>query len=155
MTKLFVVRHAHAGSRHDWDGPDQTRPLDGKGWRQAQGICDLLAGEDVKRLVSSPYVRCVDTFVPLGEKLGLQVVADERLAEGAGAAAALELVADLRGTTAAICSHGDVIPDLLDALVDRGLRLPQRQKWPKASTWALEGDRDHLLTGRYFPPPPS
>jgi broad specificity phosphatase PhoE len=153
MTKLFVVRHAHAGSRHDWDGPDHLRPLDDKGWRQAEAICDLLTGEGIKRLVSSPITRSVQTMEPLADKIGLPVTIDDRLAEGAGGGAALELVDELRGTTAAICSHGDVIPDLLDALAARGLELPERRKWQKASIWALEGDRDQLTAGRYTPPP--
>ena len=155
MTKLFVIRHAHAGSRHDWDGPDHLRPLDEKGWRQAQAIADLLADEGTKRVVSSPIVRCVQTLEGLADKIGLPILIDERLAEGAGGAAALELVDELRGTSAAICSHGDVVPDLLDALVERGLELPRRRKWQKGSIWALEGDRDQLTTGHYVPPPRS
>ena len=41
-----------------------------------------LADEHVTGLYSSPYVRCVQTLEPLAKRLGLTVVADERLAEG-------------------------------------------------------------------------
>ena len=35
---LLVVRHARAGSRRHWDGPDETRPLSGRGRRQAKAL---------------------------------------------------------------------------------------------------------------------
>ena len=34
---ILLVRHARAGSRKDWDGPDEKRPLSKKGRRQADG----------------------------------------------------------------------------------------------------------------------
>jgi 8-oxo-dGTP diphosphatase len=52
-----------------------------------------------------------------------------------------------------LCSHGDVIPDLLDALVRGGVRLRDELRWQKASTWVLRRDGDRLAEGRYLPPP--
>ena len=39
---LFLVRHAKAGSRTDWDADDFARPLTGKGRRQAAAIAERL-----------------------------------------------------------------------------------------------------------------
>ena len=79
---IFVVRHAKAGSRHEWDGDDDTeRPLTKPGRRQAAALAARLAGEQVTGLWSSPYVRCVQTIEPLAEVLGLDIVTDPRLAE--------------------------------------------------------------------------
>ena len=47
----------------------------------------------------------------------------------------------------------DVLGDLLDALEARGLALPARRKWQKASTWALTWDGDRLAKATYLPPP--
>ena len=153
MAKLFVVRHADAGSRSDHDGPDVERPLSKRGRRQAEGIRDQLADAGITRLVASPYLRCVQTLEPLGHRLGLAVESDKRLAEGQGAGGALELADELRKASAAVCSHGDVIPDLLEVLVGQGIRLSDELRWQKASTWVLTWNGHDLVKGRYLAPP--
>jgi len=153
VAPLYVVRHAHAGSRRDWDGSDEERPLSDRGWRQARALGTSLAETGVTRLVSSPYRRCVQTLEPLAEASGLEVLVDERLAEGTGSAPALELAEQLEAEPAVLCSHGDVIPDLLEALVRRGLELQDPARWPKASTWVLTRDEEGFVKGRFLPPP--
>ena len=113
MTSV-LVRHASAGDRDDWDGDDRLRPLDGRGRRQAAELVDRLRGIEVRRIVSSPYVRCVETVEPLAGALGLSVEQDDRLAEGAGRAS-LDL---LREDGVVGCTHGDVV----DAVLGRGLK---------------------------------
>jgi len=153
MGKLYLVRHADAGHRRDHDGPDEERPLSERGRRQAGGLSRGLKDSDITRLLSSPYVRCIETLAPLGLRLTLPVEDDARLAEGQGATGALDLAATLRHTSAVFCSHGDVIPDVLDALLARGMKLKDELRWQKASTWALTWDGDRLTKGRYLPPP--
>jgi len=148
-----VVRHADAGPRGGHDQPDDRRPLSERGHRQAKGLCDHLGDVGVTRLLASPFLRCVQTLVPLGEQLHLEVEADDRLAEGTGAAGALSIAAEVRRTRAVLCSHGDVIPDLLDELLARGTSLRDELRWQKASTWAFTWDGDRLAEGRYLPPP--
>lgn len=153
MAPLYLVRHAHAGARADWDGPDAQRPLSKRGRRQARALAESLAEAGVTRLVSSPYRRCVQTLEPLAEASGLEVVVDDRLVEGSGFAPVLELAEELPAQAAALCSHGDVIPDVLEALVRRGLELQDRPRWPKASTWVLTRDEHGFVKGRFLPPP--
>jgi 8-oxo-dGTP diphosphatase len=153
VASLYVVRHAHAGTRGDWDGPDDERPLSERGWRQARALATSLADVGAARLVSSPYRRCVQTLEPLAGALGLVVETDERLAEGTGASPSLALAEELRAETAVVCSHGDVIPDLLEALVHRGLELQDPARWPKASTWVLTRDEHGFVKGWFVPPP--
>jgi 8-oxo-dGTP diphosphatase len=104
-----LLRHASAGDRDHWAGDDQHRPLDEKGRRQAEKIAEAFASEDIRRVVSSPYVRCIQTVEPLAAALGLEVELDDRLAEG-GDGSAQELI-DEAGVVA--CTHGDVIYELL------------------------------------------
>jgi 8-oxo-dGTP diphosphatase len=155
--RLYVVRHAHAGSRSSWDGPDATRPLSKKGRRQAARIAEQLAEAGITRLVSSPATRCVQTLEPLAERLGLAVDADWRLLEGATGSDALKLAGELstaNGKAVAVCSHGDVIPELLRELRHHGgTRIDDPFLWPKASTWIVTWDGQRWASARYSPPP--
>ena len=69
---VFLVRHADAKSRANWPHPDETRPLTRKGLHQAEGLVDLLRDRPIRRILSSPAVRCVETVAPLANKLGLK-----------------------------------------------------------------------------------
>lgn len=149
----FVVRHAKAGSRHKWDGDDRERPLSAAGWRQAEAIAERLADEPVTALVASPFVRCVQTLEPLAERLGLTVRADGRLAEGASFEDSLALLVE-SGPGAVLCSHGDVIPELVGAIMRRGAELTTEPDWRKASLWVLRVDGDTVVTAACEPPPP-
>ena len=113
MTSV-LLRHAAAGDREDWDGDDFHRPLDARGRRQALEFVELLRPFGVRRVVSSPYVRCVETVEPLAAALELSVELDDRLAEGAGASA-IDL---LREDGVVCCTHGDIA----EALLGRGLK---------------------------------
>ena len=63
---VILLRHASAGDRSTWDGDDMLRPLDKRGRKQAAKLRDELRSRGVKRVVSSPYVRCMQTVAPLG-----------------------------------------------------------------------------------------
>ena len=115
MTSI-LVRHASAGDHRDWDGDDRLRPLDGRGRKQARALVELLRPLGVSRVVSSPSLRCVETVEPLAAALGVPVERDERLAEGAGSAAAPLL--DEAGVVA--CTHGDVVEELIDRPLKKG-----------------------------------
>ena len=151
-----MVRHAHAGSRSSWDGPDEARPLTNRGRRQSDSIADALRSVGVTRLVSSPYARCVQTLDPLGRHLRLPVERDDRLSEGAGGVAALELADELakEPRAAVVCSHGDVIPELLRILKATTTRFRDPLIWPKGSTWAVTWDGACWSKARYIAPPP-
>ena len=151
--KLYVVRHADAGHRGHSSQPDEHRELSERGWRQAEGLAAELADRGIGRLLASPFLRCRQTLEPLGTALGLSVESDDRLAEGTGALGALAIADEVRGTDAVLCSHGDVIPDLLDHLHASGTKLKGELRWQKASTWVFSWEGAHLAKGRYLPPP--
>ena len=117
---VYLVRHARAGHRETWDGEDDTlRPLDERGQRQAEALVAQLAECDFSRVLSSPYVRCMQSVEPLAEIRGLQVEAVDALAEGAGEAAALELFRSLDAPAVA-CVHGDLAEMLLGENLKKG-----------------------------------
>jgi 8-oxo-dGTP diphosphatase len=113
---VLLLRHASAGDRHAWDGDDRLRPLDERGRQQARALRELLRDRAIARVVSSPYVRCVETVEPLADALGVEVETDERLAEGAPPGLVLSLLEQLDDGLA--CTHGDVI----EAVLGHGLR---------------------------------
>jgi 8-oxo-dGTP diphosphatase len=110
---LLLVRHASAGERDEWRADDRLRPLDERGRRQADRLVEVLAGHRIERVVSSPYVRCVESVEPLG----LPVESREELAEGAGVEA---LAAIAREGPGVLCLHGDVLAELLGAAPKKG-----------------------------------
>lgn len=151
--RLYLVRHAVAGSRSRWDGDDRDRPLTEKGERQAEAIADWLAPFEPDRILSSPYLRCVDTVRPLASRLGREVEQSHALAEGADTGFALGLVNDLAGSVAVLSSHGDVIPDVLDHLAGRGMELESPFEVKKGSTWVVDVEAAVPVRARYVPPP--
>jgi 8-oxo-dGTP diphosphatase len=116
---VYLVRHARAGHRESWEGDDRLRPLDERGQRQAQGLVAQLADRDFSRILSSPYIRCVQSVEPLAAARGLDVEAVAALAEGAGEAAALELFHSLEAPAVASV-HGDLAEALLDNKLKKG-----------------------------------
>jgi hypothetical protein len=93
---------------------------------------------------------------PLAAALGFDVEKVQELAEGADAAAALELLRSLSGTTSALCSHGDVLLALLQGLArtdgPEGLP-PKNPPCAKGSVWELQEVEGRVTTARYLPPP--
>jgi 8-oxo-dGTP diphosphatase len=149
--EAFVVRHAKAGSRRRFEGDDTLRPLSRNGRSQANGIAELLAHRGVARILTSPYTRCVQTVEPLGTLLGVAVEADEKLGEGHRWSHALEQVEHAQHPLV-LCSHGDVIGDLMRKLADRGVPLDD-DRIEKGSTWVLQVEEGEIVKARYLPPP--
>jgi 8-oxo-dGTP diphosphatase len=120
---LALVRHAKARPRDRWKDDDQLRPLTPAGAQQAVTIAGVLAAYGIARLVTSPSVRCSATLEPYAARAGLRLHVKAGLSEEGYAAdpalAGRHLRALLRrGTPAAVCSHGPVLPDLLGRLAD-------------------------------------
>lgn len=150
---ILLVRHGHAGSRTSWDGPDRDRPLSSKGQAQALAIATNLEKYCPVRLLSSPYVRCLETLAPLAAALGLEVEAVAELAEGR-AYECLELIRRLAGTDVALCTHGDVIPEVLLALANEdGLDLGPYPREAKGSVWVLDSAGSRFISATYIDAP--
>lgn len=139
---VFLVRHARAGERARWTGDDRLRPLDKKGRRQADALIAPVAGYAITRLVSSPYLRCLQTLEPLSARLDVPVEHDAALTEGVSTEDALGLIERLGPGPVVLCTHGDV----MEALV--GEDQPKR----KGATWLLARSAAAVKPIRYWPP---
>ena len=149
---LFLVRHAKAGKRSQWDDDDSLRPLVAEGVRQSEVIAEAIAPLHPTALFSSPYLRCVQTLEPLGKAVGLPVVAHELLAEGVDFIGTVDWMHTL-ADGAVMCSHGDVIPEVIDALERRGMEVSGFRESRKGSVWVLERHNNVFTGGHAWPPP--
>lgn len=150
----YLVRHASAGTRDDADPSDHERPLDHVGLVQAEKLAAWLRHEPIERIVSSPYVRCRQSVEPLAAALGLHVETDEALEEGTPVEHSWSLLSELAAGTVVLCSHGDVIPDLIRRAQGRGMLVPGKSGCAKGSVWTLQHwDGTGFATGIYTPIP--
>jgi len=149
---LFLIRHAVAGVRNNLDPSDDRRPLDHIGMDQALAIAAGWTCDDVEAIYSSPSLRCVQTVEPLAERLGLTVELAPELFEGAATSRSVEYVRSFTGRSVVLCSHGDVIPDVLRNLQVGGSRLDGRG-CAKGSIWQLDNSTDRIESGVYTPEP--
>ena len=149
---VYLVRHAHAGSKAKWDGPDLARPLSAQGRKEALGLIERLAARPIGRLLSSPAERCLQTVQPLAGRFGRPVEPDDALGVDGTAAGVLDLLARPALERAVLCTHGELIGEILDELQQAGLELSDPPRWPKGSTWILELDGGHAWKGTYLEP---
>jgi 8-oxo-dGTP pyrophosphatase MutT (NUDIX family)/phosphohistidine phosphatase SixA len=129
---LVVLRHGAARSRKAWRSDDRVRPLLQTGHLQAQRLVPVLAAFDVRRIVSSSNLRCVQTVAPYADTAGWSVEETGRLSEENATAKAVRRIVETavddsveRQRGGVLCTHRTVLPDVFDAL---GLADPELDK---------------------------
>jgi 8-oxo-(d)GTP phosphatase len=153
--RVLLVRHGHAGTKRQWPDSDELRPLDADGLVEAQALVPLLGSLAPARILSSPFLRCVQSMAPLGHALGLDVETSTSLTPDAGTAARkLALGVATQGSGAVVvCTHGEVIHDLQSRL---GKLAPPNfnahAPREKASIWVLERTSGRFVSARYILP---
>ena len=140
---IHLIRHGKAGDRHEADPNDHRRHLSAAGRAQADRIAALLCELPIVRILSSSADRCVETVTPLAEAVGLDVEIHAELFEGVPLErswALLEsVIRSVDGDShAVLCSHGDIIPDLVRRAQGRGAEISGPTGWSKGSVWTLE-----------------
>lgn len=149
---IYLVRHAKAGERRVWKGDDVDRPLSKKGWRQSRAVAARLKSKSVTALYSSAYVRCMQTLEPLGEQLDLPVQAEDCLFEHEPIEPVLKFLQHV-DDGAVLCSHGDIIPAVIQQLQRDGMRVETPPDWGKAGVWVLRRKGKKITNGKVWPPP--
>jgi 8-oxo-dGTP diphosphatase len=145
-----LVRHAHAGQRKKWAGPDGLRPIDPRGQAEADRLADVLSGLDPVRLIAATPLRCKQTLEPLADRVRRPIVSDAAFAEPeekddipARVKAAAARLAEVRDDgRVVICSQGKVLPPLL-ALLD-GAEDPEPYTTAKGGAWLLSWSGERL-----------
>jgi phosphohistidine phosphatase SixA/predicted NUDIX family NTP pyrophosphohydrolase len=153
-TPLILARHASAGSKDDWDGDDELRPLDAKGAVDAAVLARLMACFAPRaRVVSSPALRCTQTMQPFAAAFGGPVEAVPALAppssQQGNDAAVRRLVADLvaAGRPTVVCVHRENLLAALTAAcsaLGAPSAVPQDPSLPKGGFWAVHAAAGEL-----------
>lgn len=150
---LYLLRHVRAAARGSDSAADSERALSAQGQQQAQAIATALRDAGIRRFLTSPARRCVETLAPLvGACAGASAQVEPRLLEGAPLTGLLDLVAELGDEPTLFCSHGDLIPALLEHFQRAGLQLVEETRCQPGSAWLVEGQRG-AWRARYLPPP--
>lgn len=155
MSVVHLIRHAKAKNRLTWEEPDHLRPLTKRGRREADAIAARLQDAGLSRLVSSPYLRCLQTLEPLALVLELPIETTDLLAEGAAGDDAAELMLALaHAGPIACCTHGDVLSEVVDAVANSGVALDGPMDAPVASTWVLDVEDEQFVRAQFVDQPP-
>jgi 8-oxo-dGTP diphosphatase len=155
---VLLVRHGHAGTKRQWRGDDSFRPLDAQGFAEAEELVVALGPFNPVRVLSSPYLRCVQTVTPLADSLGLRIERSQCLVPEAGAAATTlsrEVAADGNGAGAVVlCTHGEVIHEMQARLAGDGVAsFGPTSLREKGSVWVLDRQGGRFVDARHIPPP--
>lgn len=81
MTRVLLVRHATSVPPTAGGPDDRERPLTAVGLQQAELLSETLAESRADRVLSSPYLRALQTVAPTARELGLAVEQREELRE--------------------------------------------------------------------------
>jgi phosphohistidine phosphatase len=121
VTRRTLVTLRHAKSAWPQAVPDQQRPLDGRGLRDAPAVGRWLRDNvgEIDTVLCSPAVRTVQTWELVAKELGgrTEVQVDDRL-YGASAAELLTIVRELptTATTVLLVGHNPGMEDLVSVL---------------------------------------
>jgi len=120
---IIALRHGKAVSPELWDGPDATRPLMQRGADQAASVAHGIAAYRPAALLTSTAARCVATITPTARVTGVEVREVDAISQDAYSSRAdgVTTVVSQRvqqAETTVLCSHGPVLPQILQAVAD-------------------------------------
>ncbi len=148
-----MVRHAKAGSRGHWTGDDRLRPLSQKGFKQAEALVPIFKPFPVTAIFSSPFLRCMQTVAPLARARGVTVNEEPSLAEGNGLAGAMKLMGNSGLDAALLSTHGDIVWELVEDLVNRHIVKPGVGGYEKGATWVVDVEDRTPVRARFIEAP--
>ena len=150
---IYLIRHASAGARYNFERNDFERPLDAHGVLEAEQLSEALHSQPIQKVLSSRAVRCQQSVAPLARHLNLEIEVEPDLFEGSHAAATALIKEMLNAPYDVVaCSHGDVIPEILGDLINEGLQIRGGRSCAKGSIWALSSSEGQL-SGSYYSSP--
>ncbi|HEU0192728.1 MAG TPA: NUDIX hydrolase [Streptosporangiaceae bacterium] len=158
-TPFIILRHGSAGEKADWRGDDALRPLDARGAAEAAALVELLAAFGPLRVISSATARCVNTVIPYVLRTGTRLETEPAFTVGAsvltspadgtdgGLHADVANLADARAvmlrllaerTPTVVCTHGEIVSDLIDAVcTELGEKTPDDPSLRKGGFWIV------------------
>jgi 8-oxo-dGTP diphosphatase len=122
---VIVLRHAKATPRSDWNQgkaiDDGKRPLLAEGKKQAKELIPLLNAFGPKRVITSPWLRCLTSVEPYAKKFKHPIIERSQLSEQGnkkGPRRTKNVLKDViaEKKAAVVCSHRPALPTILESL---------------------------------------
>jgi hypothetical protein len=88
---------------------------------------------------------------PLATLRRLPVEPTKELEEGAGADSVMRLIKQHSGKHLVLCTHGDVVEEMLERLIAKGLISRAHARMEKGSTWVLDEQGGTVTGANYLP----
>lgn len=129
------------------------RPLSKKGKKQADALVSVLAPYAISAIFSSPYLRCMQSVEPLGRAHRITVRPSDSLMEGQGLAGLGEFFGDPKLDEVVLSTHGDLVWELVEDLVNRNVIKAGEGGYEKGSIWIVEFENGTPTEARYLPAP--
>ncbi|GEL95773.1 NUDIX hydrolase [Cellulomonas composti] len=133
---VVVARHGSARRRSTWKGGESDRPLTPTGAKQAEELVPIVSAFGVGRVVSSPWLRCVDTAAPYASAAQVPLELVPHLSESGNDASPARVAATVLDLLqwpgdSLVCTHRPVLPTVVDVLAQHTRRqvadsLPQQ-----------------------------
>lgn len=138
---IVLLRHGTAEKRAPKYPDDLIRPLAAVGHWQSEMLASLLPCYGPLRIVSSPAVRCVDTVRPFARKQQTIIDTEPALGEAAHTAEPEAAASWLRAliaesTPTVVCSHRQVLDDMLASLLDEVSGEQARPRSMNGRAWS-------------------
>lgn len=167
---VVVVRHGRARSRSAWGRGELSRPLTPQGAAQAAALGPLLGAFGVRRVLTSPWERCLASVLPYTGRAGVDAELVEELTEAAALAdpgrvetLTDHLLEEADGTL--VCTHRPVLPTVLGRVDEASRRwtvgmVPAKDPWLRpgealVAHVAARGGRSRVVAVERHRPPAS
>jgi 8-oxo-dGTP diphosphatase len=126
---VIALRHGKA-EPHGAKVEDAERELVRHGVAQAESVAHGIAAYRPAELITSTAARCVATIAPTARVTGLAITETDEISQDAytsGGAHVASFVDELvaAGRTVVLCSHGPVLPQILQATADAAGGAPE------------------------------
>ncbi|MGV9196431.1 histidine phosphatase family protein [Arcanobacterium canis] len=147
---IVLIRHARAKSRSSWaaqnpHATEHNRPLTKAGSARARHLVMTLGAYGIQEIISSPWIRCVDTVAPYARAIGSVVRVVDELTESAFVADPQRFTAWMRNRfeqsdlPAVISLHRPTLPAVMEVLQDY-TRAKVFSQIPKKDPWLKTGE---------------
>ncbi|MEU0490552.1 NUDIX hydrolase [Nocardiopsis sp. NPDC006139] len=142
---VILLRHLSAGEKRTWDDSDLLRPLDEVGRADALALPRVLSAYGRPEVVSSAAARCTESMLPYTVEADVQMRTERAFTVREGTPpydvkGAREAFAEILGAgrPTVVCTHGELIPDLMEeALTRLGAPITQQLGLRKGSFWVV------------------
>jgi len=114
---------------------------------------DLFEPVPIKAIFSSPFLRCTQSVEPLSQARRIAVKTSIELAEGHGLDGLNAFLGNSKLDHAVLSTHGDIVWELVEDLVNRHVVRAGEGGFDKGSTWVVRVQDGVPVKARYLPPP--